>query len=64
MLRHADSLKIRIDYFQPRHASEPRHAALPSIDLHRFDALLTHRYALHASVLGIVAGGTFAALLR
>ena len=48
MLHHPDSLKIRIDYFRPKHP------AMPSADaLLRAMAFTSNRYALHISLLSI-----------
>jgi hypothetical protein len=59
MLHHADSLKIRIDYFRPRHALVPAADAL-----RRAVALASHRYTLHASLLAITAVGAVAGMLN
>jgi len=58
MLQHADSLKIRIDYFRPKHplvraADALRHAA----------ALASNRYALHISLLAIAVVGVVAGVM-
>lgn len=59
MLQHADSLKIRIDYFRPR-----RPAVHATEALRRAVALVSHRYALHVCLLAITVMGTVAGALN
>jgi hypothetical protein len=59
MLQHADSLKIRIDYFRPKH---PIVRAADAV--RRAAALTSNRYALHVSLLAIAVAGVVAGVLR
>jgi hypothetical protein len=59
MLHHADSLKIRIDYFSPRHPG-----ASVADALRRAVPMAAHRYALHASLLAIAMVGAIAGILN
>lgn len=56
MMHHADSLKIRVDYFRPKHGAS-------SIDWRRLGFIAASRRSMHSAVLLLVAIAVVGALI-